>query len=233
VVLHHVFTPDVVRLRHPAEASLAGALALLRGTTGIESVPFDVSFQHPAPADTTPHREVFRGPVHFGAAETRMVFDDAILESRHLAPDPRLGAYLLRHAEVLLSRLPVAAGLVEQVQRLVAEELRGGDPSQERVAKKIGMSTRTLQRRLREEGRTFADLVDGLRCELSQIYLGDARLTVYEVAFLLGFTETSAFFRAFRRWTGRTPQAFRRQLLASAPVARLAGRGAAEPRGPS
>src|SRR5262249_42029834 len=83
--------------------------------------------------------------VPFGAAETGMVCDGAILESRHLAPDPRLGAYLLRHAEVLLSRLPVAAGLVEQVQRLVAEELRGGDPSQERVAKKIGMSTRTLQ----------------------------------------------------------------------------------------
>jgi AraC-like DNA-binding protein len=230
VVLRHVFTPDVVRLRHPAEASLSGALALLRGATGIEWVPLEVSFQHPAPADTAPHREVFRAPIHFSAADTRMVLADAVLESPHLAPDPRLGAYLSRHAEGLLARLPAVTGLAPQVQRLLADELRGGDPSQDRIAKKLGMSTRTLQRRLRDEGSTFVDIVDGLRRELSQIYLGDPKLTVYEVAFLLGFTDTSAFFRAFRRWTGRTPRAFRLQLGGAATAD---GRAAAAARGPS
>jgi len=73
------------------------------------------------------------------------------------------------------------------------------------------MSERTLQRRLKDEGTTFAVLVDEVRTDLARMYLADDRLAVYEVAFLLGFSEPSAFNRAFKRWLGTSPREYRQR----------------------
>ncbi|HVK77274.1 MAG TPA: helix-turn-helix transcriptional regulator [Kofleriaceae bacterium] len=79
------------------------------------------------------------------------------------------------------------------------------------VARRLGMSERTLQRRLKDEGTTFAVLVDEVRTDLARMYLADDRLAVYEVAFLLGFSEPSAFNRAFKRWLGTSPREYRQR----------------------
>jgi AraC-like DNA-binding protein len=96
------------------------------------------------------------------------------------------------------------------VRQQLVERLRDGEPEQGAVARPLGLSERTLQRRLRDEGTTFGALVDDVRLELARMYLGDPELAIFEVAFLLGYSEPSAFNRAFRRWTGASPSEHRR-----------------------
>jgi AraC-like DNA-binding protein len=90
--------------------------------------------------------------------------------------------------------------------------MREGDPKLTRVAKKIAMSPRTLQRQLKEHGVDFKRLMDDTRRRFALTYLKDRRTTLTEIAFLLGYSELSAFNRAFRRWTGSTPLDYRRRL---------------------
>jgi AraC-like DNA-binding protein len=98
------------------------------------------------------------------------------------------------------------------VQHLVATDLSTAAPSATAAARKLHMSRRTLQRLLQDEGTTFTALVDGVRHQLATRYLCEPAIAIAEVAFLLGFSEASAFHRAFKRWEGRTPSAYRAQL---------------------
>jgi YesN/AraC family two-component response regulator len=117
----------------------------------------------------------------------------------------------------------------QRLQRLLEGELRSGDPKLEHLAARLHMSPRTLHRRLGEEGTGFRRVLAGLRRELAARHLREARLPLGEIGFLLGFSETSAFHRAFRRWTGWRPLAYRRAHAAATspnPTAPLADRGA-------
>jgi AraC-like DNA-binding protein len=105
--------------------------------------------------------------------------------------------------------VPHQDSLTRQVRGLLTEALKAGDPRLETLSQRLGLSARTLQRRLREEGTSHQDLLDEVRSELSRRYLLEPELAICEVAYLLGFSEPSAFHRAFRRWTGVTPKAFR------------------------
>ena len=92
-------------------------------------------------------------------------------------------------------------------------ELHQGPVARDRVARELGVSERTLHRRLKDEGMTYAEVYDGVRDRMAREYLKTDRVTVAEVAFLLGFSESSAFVRAFRRWTGFSPSDFRQSLI--------------------
>ena len=87
-----------------------------------------------------------------------------------------------------------------------------GEPSQVLIAKQLGLSERTLQRRLQEEGTTFNQLLESTRKDIALGYLANPKLAAYEVSFLVGYTEPATFFRAFKRWTGKTPQEYRATL---------------------
>jgi AraC-like DNA-binding protein len=148
-------------------------------------------------------------PVRFGAPESRAVLWRAPLERPLPRHDPALFAYLERHAQALLAGVPAEGGVVERVQRLITEGLRSGEPVQAEVARRLALSERTLQRGLREADTSFAAILDAVRRQLAQLHLSERSLALHEVAFLLGYSEPSAFHRAFRRWTGQTPQEFR------------------------
>jgi AraC-like DNA-binding protein len=171
-----------------------------------------VELTHPAPASSREHERVFGCPVRFGAAACRMTIDRAVWDTPLVAAEPSLYELLDDHAATLLGRLPAAPGITAQLRRAIAGELRGGDPSLERVARTLAMSTRTLQRRLGELGVSFADLVDEVRHAVAASYLADRAIAIGEVAYLLGFAEQSSFTRAFKRWTGQTPSDYRRGL---------------------
>ena len=111
----------------------------------------------------------------------------------------------------MLAELPRARPLTERVRSAILAELAGGNPSITVVAPRLHISPRTLERRLEREGTTFSTLLDDLRKRLALRYVASRDLELAEIAFLLGFSKTTAFHRAFKRWTGQTPLYYRRQ----------------------
>lgn len=200
-------------VRQAAEFTVASWVVIGRQATGQDFTPREVGFQHAAPANTEAHRRLFRAPVRFGQDRNTLVLDVGLLSLPLQRGDPGLCAVLDRHAEDLLARLPRAEPFEEALRRAICEELRGGQPSVAAVAARLHVSGRTLQRRLESAGASFHELVDTLRRELALRHLADPRTSLSEVSFLLGFSEPRAFHRAFKRWMGTTPGAWREKAV--------------------
>ncbi|HEX9166397.1 MAG TPA: AraC family transcriptional regulator [Gemmatimonadales bacterium] len=170
-----------------------------------------VDLRQPAPPAAARYQEVFQAPVRFGAPADRLRFPHAAWEQPTVDGDAALAALLEEHARILAARTPTAgAGFVGVVEQAIAARLPDG-ASAEAVARELNVSVRTLQRRLVACGATFHEVSDAVRARLAAGYLADPVVSVSEVAFLLGFSEQSAFNRAFRRWTGESPGRWRRR----------------------
>jgi len=196
----------------PASHELCWAL-VARHARELSAAPFRpsaVEFAHPG--EPAAYRAWFEAPVTFGADTTQLVMPASALDASLVSSDPALLTILTRAADELARRLPDDATITAKVRRVLAEALRTDDAGVDSVAKKLGLTGRSLQRRLEEEGTTFAKLREHVRSELAQRYLKEG-LAIAEISFLLGFSEPSAFFRAFKRWTGETPLAARRRAL--------------------
>ena len=198
-------------LRQHNEYSMAVGLNALRIIAGSQWAPREVQFAHDAPPQTSEHLRVFGAPVSFGCASNALVLEREFVERQVPAADQRLYRILKRHAERVLSEMPRESELLAAVRRAIAESMREGDLKLGRVIKKISMSQRTLERRLKEHGVVFKKLVDDTRRRFALNYLRDRKHTLTEIAFLLGYSEVSAFNRAFKRWTGSTPLDHRRR----------------------
>jgi len=201
--------PDRLGARCETEALFAEMVHSARSLTGVDFDPIEVRFRHAAPRETRAIEAFFQAPVRFGAPRSELVFDVARLATPLLKADPDLAAFFQRSADDLLERYG-SEGLARRLRGLLSGELGRALPTLETAAARLGVSARTLRRRLHEEGTTFQDVLDETRCELAKRHLGEDRLALSEVAFLLGFSEPSAFHRAFKRWTGQTPLAYRR-----------------------
>jgi AraC-like DNA-binding protein len=103
--------------------------------------------------------------------------------------------------------------LVHRVKAGIIDSLPSGPVANEKVARELGMSVRSLQRRLAEAGTSFRDLLDTSRQEMAQSYIREPEIELVEIAFLLGFSDQSAFSRAFKRWTGNSPNEVRKTFL--------------------
>lgn len=196
-----------------ADAVLAQLIVLSRELTGRELVPSQVRFAHPRPPDDSVYREVFGVAPTFDEFEHSLVFPADVLMLPIATHDFRQAELLSAHASQLVDALSPEASFSRRVRELLATELRGGNPMIENVAAKLGMHAKTLTRRLKQEGTSHSDLLDSLRRELAERYLSAPDLNVTEAAFLLGFSDASAFNKAFRRWFGVAPLAFRRRLV--------------------
>jgi AraC-like DNA-binding protein len=194
------------------------ATMLLRGRTLIRRdwTPLEVHFSHPEPVSTRDHRRLFGCPVLFRQPVTEMLFDAALLQEPVPAADPALGAMLERLARGLLDRLPDESSFADSVRHHIRATVREGPPEAAEIAKRMAMSERSFFRELQRQGTSYLKLVDSVRRELACERLRDPRFTISEVAFLVGFSEGSAFHRAFRRWTGESPSDFRRKLASAA-----------------
>jgi AraC-like DNA-binding protein len=191
--------------RHSEESALAEILLGARRLTERDVVPLAVSFRHPAPADTAEHTALFRAAIRFGAEHCEIELSREALALPLPSANEMFRAFFQQHVERALARLPNAAGTANDVRAAAQAALASGDCTLEATARALGTSARTLQRRLRADGTTFAALVDALRRELAQEYLAQ-RMPVQEIAHLLGYAEPSAFHHAFKRWTGTTPE---------------------------
>ncbi|MBZ5554633.1 MAG: AraC family transcriptional regulator [Acidobacteriia bacterium] len=210
-ILYEYTSPDPKNCRQECEASLAGLVCVGRSLTGVRWTPLEVNFKHPCPGDTSEHGRIFGAPVRFLMPANEMVLDRQLLDQPLVKADLGLCAVLDRHATEMLDGLPRQVDLIARLRRTLAQSLRGGSPGVEALARELGMSTRTLQRRLSEEGTSYHRLLEDLRHDLSRKYLLEPGLATGEVAYLLGFSEPSAFHRAFRQWTGMTPGDYRQR----------------------
>lgn len=170
-----------------------------------------VEFRQQAPASSTPYTEVFRTPVHFGAPADRLCFSAEEWQAPMDSADAALARLLEEHADVLARRIPRAGSdFVAAVRKVVATDMPNG-ASANVVARALNVSVRTLQRKLVQSGTTFREVSDAVRAQLAEEYLGDPRVSIAEVAVLLGFSEQASFNRAFRRWTRESPGRWRRR----------------------
>lgn len=194
--------------RGSVECNVAELLHVARLLSGRPLVPLEVSFRHAAPPDASAHARHFGVAPRFGAPLDGLVLPAEVLGWPTAAGNGRLLAHFERECAALAARFGGAASPVARVRQLLAEAMSGSSPTVEAVARRMGASPRTLHRRLAEEGTHYQGLLDEVRADFARRYLGQAALGPSEVSYLLGFASPSAFFRAFRRWTGTTPRAF-------------------------
>jgi AraC-like DNA-binding protein len=197
-----------------ADAQLAGLLTLCRVNFGSDLAPIEVTMRRAEPADPSLWHEFFGVAVKFGQPENSLSISAAD------ADRPLTGAnreLLAVHEEVIRRHLAHldSASVLERVRMAIVEELPSGRVTEEQVAQALHMSRRTLHRRLREHSTTFRGLLAEVRQELARRYIRDAHYSVTEVAFSLGYADTSAFSRAFRGWFGLSPTEARQRARAA------------------
>ncbi|MDH4563036.1 AraC family transcriptional regulator [Pseudomonas sp. BN411] len=193
-----------------AEETLSGWVTFGRWITGLDIPPTEVRFQHPAPADTTEYQRIFRCPVLFGQTDNALVFPKRLLATPLGQADADVRRLFDDYAERLLGELRQGHSVLDRARELLAAQLSAEGPDLERLAEALALSPRTLQRRLREAGLSFSQLVDETRQQLVLHYLRDPALELADIAFLVGFSEPGSLGRAFRRWTGQSLGDYRR-----------------------
>jgi AraC-like DNA-binding protein len=208
------FAPGEENLsRHTLEYTLASHLTLTRLMTGLPFSPSRLEVPYPEPADCAEQQRVFGCSVRYGCERERIYMLAVLLDIPLVVGDSASRAMLEIEARRRLDALrtpqidqdPDMASL----RQFVAAELRGGPSSVEQAAAALGVSVRTLQRRLELRQLSYRGLVDLVRRELAQKYMADKDLSQVDVAYLLGFSDQSAFHRAFRRWFSTTPGEYR------------------------
>jgi AraC-like DNA-binding protein len=165
-----------------------------------------------APRSRVVHDEYFGVPVEFAAGAYEVIFGRELLGAPLLTASPELARVLATHAR---PAAPPGDAFVESVRLAIKESLAADIPTASAIAitARLGATQRSLQRKLRERNTSLAALVEEVRCDLAKELLAKDGLLLCEIAYRLGFTGVSAFFRAFRRWTGSSPRAFRRPQL--------------------
>ena len=212
----------IIHRRQDAELTLGVLVAMLRQVLGEAWSPEEVQFEHARPADRTPPQALLRASISYAAPVNAVLFQAAALATPMPAPDVALGPLLAaRIAGRAAAALPDE--LIGRVQQHVRAALANGDAGLSAVARRLGTSEASLYRQLRQRGVEFSALVAGLRRELALAHLAQPHLPLTEIALLLGYSELSAFSRAFRGWTGVSPIAYRRHAgTAAAGVGRPA-----------
>jgi AraC-like DNA-binding protein len=185
-----------------------------RQSSGVAWRPEQVRFQHARSDDDGEPARVFGCPVIFGAPESEIRFDASVLTLPQVQGDAKLQAVLTRYADALLTSLPTQGSLLARVSSAIARQILDVLPTLSSTAQAVGMPARTLQRHLSAEGATHSRLVDDVRRELALKHLGNASISITEIAYATHFTDSTAFHRAFKRWTGESPLQYRRRLFA-------------------
>ncbi len=187
----------------------------LAGAPGLECW-----FSHPRPSNTTEYERAFAGaPLRFEAPSCGFAFDRDSLDAPLPSADASVHALLCEHVQLTLDQATQRPTLTGRVREITSKELLEGAPSIFTVARQLRMSPRTLARRLEREGTTFSAVFDSLRQELAVRYVARRELAFTDIAFRLRFAHVEGFYRAFRRWTGRTPLTYRRAYAESSPRA--------------
>lgn len=199
-------------LRLSNKATLASAVSLSRQVATVPFAPLEVHFKHPPPKTKAFHERYFGCPVHFSSDLDALLLSPESLAQSNKLGDEGITRFLDRHLEEELREVVDEATVEALAKDVIARSLSEGIPKMADVARSLGLSARSLHRRLADDGLSFRTLTETTRKELAEGLLRDERYSLSEIAFLTGFSEQSAFNRAFKRWIGRSPAAHRKFL---------------------
>jgi AraC-like DNA-binding protein len=199
-------------MRLSNEATLASAVSIARQVCPVPLAPVEVLVRHPAPRSVAAHEDWFGCPVRFDAALDAILYDKETLARPNILGDEGISKYLTPHLDAELSEITRAPALVTQAKAAIAQALSEGAPRMAEIARGLGLSARSFHRRLSEHGMSFQSLTEETRRDLAEGLLQDESRSLAEIAFLTGFSEQSAFTRAFKRWVGTTPASYRKDM---------------------
>jgi AraC-like DNA-binding protein len=199
---------DAQMYRFLVELQIGTHLSLMRDVMGPSFVPREVTVTFRPFGDAPSYRAAFGCSMHFNCAHNSLAFDAACLNRRPEHGNEITHSSVVKLCESLMSELERRVGAAGKVREILVVNLMR-PTGLEAVAARLHLTTRTLRRKLDEEGTSFRKLVDELRMEVAVKYLRDTELTIDDIAYSLGFSEAAIFRRAFRRWTGKSPREFR------------------------
>jgi AraC-like DNA-binding protein len=208
---HWVIAPDVDLGNEPIDALVGLHVRMCRSLIGRHYSPLRIEFRRAAPDTLDGFDTLLRCPLIFGAPQTKLVFDAATMERPLEGANPELARHNDAIADQYLSQLE--HNIQVRVRGVLSQRLANGEPAQEEIAELLNMSARTLQRKLLDCGTTYKQILDDTRHSLALAYLSAPRHSVSDVTYLLGFSASSCFTRAFRRWTGQSPSDWRRAAI--------------------
>ncbi|MDD9941603.1 MAG: AraC family transcriptional regulator ligand-binding domain-containing protein [Myxococcales bacterium] len=191
------------------EQMLAGMARMLRAFGCTRADISQVSFEYPMPSHAAAYSLAFSGAERFGQPFTGIEFRAAALDRPHLHHHPELQALMLDQAERSLSRQSRPKSHSERVARLLCHLPADKLPNMAAAARRLGLSVRSLRRRLEEEGTSYRDLIQDRRYDASCMMLRNPQMTFQEIGYALGFADCTAFHRAFKRWSDLTPAEYR------------------------
>lgn len=193
------------------EATFSATVVVLKATTETDISPVAVSFSHDPPADMKSYHDSFQCPILFNQSQNFISYKTSDLDTRTAKADTSINKFLVERVEEETKGLKVNPNKISSdIEKLVKDALPSGIPSIDHVGEHVGMSSRTLSRRLAESGSTFRGVIKKTQERIAKDLLINSSRSVGEIAFEIGFSEQSAFNRAFKRWTGKSPVEFRK-----------------------
>ncbi len=201
--------------RQDMDRTLASVLARTRHFIHPDIVADWVEIAHPKPVYAEEYRKLLGGPVRFGCQKTRIAFSSDYLSHPIPHRNPYVYSAVLKQVNTLLARIQSRRTFGRKIRRLISQQMSTERIDADTLARQCHMSRQTLYRRLKKEGLGFHELVEDVRKDKALRYVASDRYALGEIAFLLGFSELSAFSRAFKRWTGISPAQYRTQTLAN------------------
>ena len=202
--------PSVVECRHDCEMTLLCVAKMSHLLCDEGYRHREIHFQHPAPKDVSEHKRLFRAPVRFSKDFNQLIFDKAMLTVPLRSADPELLELLVQFGDSLLAGISTQRTLVDRTRIALRQAILKGDVQLNTVSRSLGLGGRTLQRKLKERGVTYTGLLGSMRRKLAEHYARDSQMTISEISDRLAFAHPVEFHRAFRVWTGTTPNRFRR-----------------------
>lgn len=204
---YQIHLPKSVATDQIGDAAAALMFNMMRALCGSDWAPAEVWFAHRRPEDIGPFHRLFRVPLRFDTEQNTLVFKASDLHRRLRTHDPEIQRLLQREIDALEAAQP--DDLPRQISIVLRTALANGTASADHVAAMFSLHSRTLNRRLHASGTTFRTLVNEARFETACQMLEQSSMDVRQIALLLGYGDASAFARAFRRWSGMSPVAWR------------------------
>jgi AraC-like DNA-binding protein len=207
---YEVFVSDLPGISEQEDLAAAIGVYIMRELIGRDWSPDYVTLVRKAPFNAAPWRRAFRCPVHFEADHNQSVFDARLLDRPLTGSDSRLHAILNTH----LQNLNVSGGadFGSEVQQIILQAMKNGNCSLPRVAGYLGMTPRTLQRRLSAEGTGFLAELEAVRNRVAHRYLEESSMPLTSLADMLGYSDLAACSRAFKKTNGASPRAWRQAI---------------------